>query len=425
MIKYETNIKLKKYWEKSIINEEEESFEEYNVIRVYPNINYQTFKGFGGALTIASAINYNKLSKDKKEEFLKAYYSVDGLNYNWGRISIGSNDFCLNSYENDNYKYEKSYIIPFIKDILNIKPLTFLASPWSPPSYMKDNHNLCNGGKLLKEYYEDYANYLINYLNFFKKEKINIKYLTMQNEPLAKQSWESCVFNIEEQKDFIYHYLLPKLEDTFLFLWDHNKDNLFNVVSNLYQENSKIKGIAYHWYTGIHQTNLKLTYLKFPNLLLLHSEGCCGYSKYNEIEWINDAEQLLVDLINDLNNGMSIYLDWNILLDFQGGPNHQKNYCKSPIILTKNEKDFIKTPIYYYFGHISKFILNEAKINPVSLSDNFLVATASTLNDITTIVILNPTNEKRDYTLIVNQKQIKDIIYPHCIITYQYNVNIL
>ena len=425
MIKYETNIKLKKYWEKSIINEEEESFEEYNVIRVYPNINYQTFKGFGGALTIASAINYNKLSKDKKEEFLKAYYSVDGLNYNWGRISIGSNDFCLNSYENDNYKYEKSYIIPFIKDILNIKPLTFLASPWSPPSYMKDNHNLCNGGKLLKEYYEDYANYLINYLNFFKKEKINIKYLTMQNEPLAKQSWESCVFNIEEQKDFIYHYLLPKLEDTFLFLWDHNKDNLFNVVSNLYQENSKIKGIAYHWYTGIHQTNLKLTYLKFPNLLLLHSEGCCGYSKYNEIEWINDAEQLLVDLINDLNNGMSIYLDWNILLDFQGGPNHQKNYCKSPIILTKNEKDFIKTPIYYYFGHISKFILNEAKINPVSFCDNFLVATASTLNDITTIVILNPTNEKRDYTLIVNQKQIKDIIYPHCIITYQYNVNIL
>ena len=424
MIKYETNIKLKKYWEKSTINEEDESDEEFNVIRVYPEISYQTYQGFGGAFTIASVINYNKLSKDKKKEFLNAYFSSEGLDYNWGRICISSNDFAISSYENNNYQYEKSYFIPFIKDVLAIKDLTFLASSWSPPSYMKDNNSLCNGGKLLKEYYEDYANYLIDYLKFYQKEKIKIKYLTMQNEPLASQSWESCVFNIVEQKDFIYNYLLPKLDDAYLFLWDHNKDNLYNVISELYQEHPKIKGVAYHWYTGVHQTNLKLTYEKFPNLWFMSSESCCGFSKYNEIEWVNDAEELLTNLISDLNSGMAIYLDWNLFLDYNGGPNHQKNYCKSPIILSKNEKDFIKSPIYYYFGHISKFMKNGSKINPVSLGDSSLKAVASTLNNLVTIVILNTSNENRNYTLIIKQKQIKDEIKAHSIITYQYNVNI-
>ena len=418
MLKYETNINEKKYWKKTIIKEKDLNNEEFNIIKVYPDIKVQAFLGFGGALTEASAINYNKLSGLKKKEFITAYYSRDGLDYSWGRVSIGSNDFCLNSYENDDFSHEKVYIIPFIKDILKVKDLIILASPWSPPSRMKDNNSLCNGGKLLKEYYKDYADYLLNFIKTFKENGINIKYLTMQNEPMAKQSWESCCFTIDEQKDFIYNYLLPKLDNISLFLWDHNKEDLYNIVNNLYEENDQVKGIAYHWYTGNHSTNLKLIHEKYPNLLLMHSEGCCGFSNYNEKEWVHDAEILLIDLISDLNNGMSVYLDWNILLDYQGGPNHQNNFCKSPIILSKDEKSFIKTPIYYYFGHISKFIKEGDIINPISLYDNSLYGISATNDLKTSIIILNPSDENKEINLVIKDKVIKDIIKSHSIVTY-------
>ena len=122
-----------------------------------------------------------------------------------------------------------------------------------------------------------------------KENNINIKYLTMQNEPMASQKWESCCFTLDEQKDFTYNYLLPKLNNISLFLWDHNKEDLYNVVNNLYKENNKVLGIAYHWYTGTHSTNLKLIHKEYPNLLLMHSEGCCGFSNYNEKEWVHDS----------------------------------------------------------------------------------------------------------------------------------------
>ncbi len=418
MIKYETNINEKKYWYKSKVKEKDLNNEEFNIIKVYPDIKGQVFLGFGGALTEASAINYNKLSGLKKKEFIDAYYSSNGLDYSWGRVSIGSNDFCLNSYENDDFSHEKVYIIPFIKDILKVKDLIILASPWSPPSRMKDNNSLCNGGKLLKEYYSDYVDYLLNFIKIFKENGINIRYLTMQNEPMAKQSWESCCFTIDEQKDFIYNYLLPKLDDVSLFLWDHNKEDLYNVVNNLYEENSRIKGVAYHWYTGNHSINLKLIHEKYPNLLLMHSEGCCGFSNYNEKEWVHDAEILLIDLISDLNNGMSIYLDWNLLLDYHGGPNHQNNFCKSPILLSEDEKSFIKTPIYYYFGHISKFIKERDIINPISLYDNSLYGVVATNDLKTSIIILNQIDEDKEINLVIKDKVIKDKIKSHSIITY-------
>ena len=283
---------------------------------------------------------------------------------------------------------------------------------------MKDNKSLKNGGKLLKKYYDDYVNYLLNFIKTFKEKGIDIKYLTMQNEPMARQSWESCCFTLAEQKDFIYNYLLPRLDNVSVFLWDHNKEDLYNLVNELYRQNEKIMGVAYHWYTGIHATNLRLIHEKYPDLLLMHSEGCCCFSVYNEREWVNDAEMLLVDLISDLNNGMNIYLDWNILLDYHGGPNHQNNFCKSPIILSEDEKDFIKTPIYYYFGHISKFIKEGDIINQISLYDNSLYGVVATNDLKTSIIILNSTDVDKEINLVIKDKVVKDTIKAHTIVTY-------
>ena len=129
---------------------------------------------------------------------MEYYYGEKGLNYNLGRISIGSNDFCVNSYEycqkddlsDFNIYHAKETIIPLLKDILNYKKITLMASPWSPPKCFKTNKCLENGA-LLKEKYADYSKYLIKFLQCYAKEDIYINYLTIQNEPYSKQRRES------------------------------------------------------------------------------------------------------------------------------------------------------------------------------------------------------------------------------------------
>ena len=103
---------------------------------------------------------------------------------------------------------------------------------------------------------------------------------------------------------------------------------MYNTINELYKSDEKIAGIAYHWYSGTHLTNLELVAQKYKESLLIHTEGACYFSNYNEKEWIKDAEMYLYDLINDMNYGMNGYVDWNILLDFNGGPNHKNNFCK-------------------------------------------------------------------------------------------------
>ena len=146
----------------------------YNTtITINPDNELQSFIGFGAALTEASGYSFSKLPDNKKQEFLNDCFSENGLNYNFLRLTIASSDFSLKSYS---YSYKKDlhdfstqkdeeYIIPLIKAIQNNKKdLTFLASPWSPPKFMKSNKMLIFGGKLLNKYKSTYANYICKYI---------------------------------------------------------------------------------------------------------------------------------------------------------------------------------------------------------------------------------------------------------------------
>ena len=361
------------------------------------------FEGMGAALTQASNINYNILSLEQEELFLKAYF--EDLKYKFIRLPIGSCDFSPISYDYLNHKKfdigeDKLYIQPLLKDLMKYN-LTYMASPWSPPNKYKNIFNI----KLKKNKYEDYANYLVNYLNYYKDFGINIKYISIQNEPYALQKWESCLFNSEEQKEFI-NVLSSKLDDnTSIMLHDHNKKNLCNYIDNTYINNEKISAIAFHWYDGSHFEELAKVHEKYPNLKLIESEMCCGYSPYNQIKWIKDAELYANEIIGNLNNYMNIYMDWNLLLDEYGGPNHKKNYVKSPII--RVEDQIVKTPIYYYLKHISlhqNSNIYEVKSNKlkVLVSDKY-------------ITILNDTKEDISFSIL----NIRDTIKKHTIITYK------
>lgn len=427
--KYLTNIIENKYWEEALINEEEVPKNiEWNVLRVYPEIKKQKWIGMGGALTGASCYNLSKLPKEKQDSLLKDYYTKSGLNYNLARVSIGSCDFNKESYsyatENDlkdfSLKQDYNYLIPTLLKIAKYQDLTILASPWSPPSFMKSNKSLLQGGKLEKKYYSLYADYLIKYLKEMQKENIKIKYLTIQNEPYATQTWESCNWTLNNQKEFIYDYLIPKLKaekiKIEILVWDHNKDNLYNVTKGIYQEKSNfICGVAFHFYTGGHYQNLNLVHELYPELLLVHTEGCIGI----QTDWNEGALFYAYDLINDINSGLNGYIDWNILLDYDGGPNHQENYCKSPIMLTKDEDDYCKSPIYYFIGHFSKFIkINDQVLYTDSYSP-YIQITSFKSKDKIIVILLNVGPNDEEYNLIINSTIIKDKMSSQSIVTYE------
>ena len=383
--------------------------------------------GLGSAITEASGYNYSKLSDVLKKELINDLYSKDKLNLNIGRLPIGSCDFSLDSYS---YAYnsdlsdfsiekDKAYIIPMLRDIYDYKKISLISSPWSPPAFMKNNNSLLHGGKLKKEYYELYAKYLRLYIDAYKEEGFEINYITMQNEPFAKQKWESCVFSLKEQNDFINNYLINELEstNTNIILWDHNREKINKQIRELYINNNRIGGVGLHWYTGAYYNNILELHQNYPDLLIFNTEMCCGYSRYNYNDWLNDAEEYLKDIISCMNSGVSAYLDWNVFLNSEGGPSHIKNPVKSPIILTEEEDNYIKTPIYYYLTHISKYIDKDYEIIKINNNSDLYVVCAKKDDNIV-IIILNTTNNDINYNIKLDNNKIYDCINSRSIVTF-------
>ena len=435
--KIETNYK-KKIFHKKYDNLKIEKLTdniEFEVINIYPNLTFQSFIGFGGAFTEATGYSINLLPRDLQKSLFEDYFSKGGLNYSFCRLPIGSTDFSKFSYSYANkpdlsdfsIKKDFEYIIPTIKEAQKINPnIKFLASPWSPPSFMKTNNKLTNGGKLKDIFKPAYAEYLLKYIESYKKENINISYITPQNEPNATQTWESCIFSSEEEIDFISNYLYPSFSNrninTKILMWDHNKDKILNRV--LEEENRNhnlggIEGFAFHWYTGDHFENLALLHELYPNKLLIHTEGCTGYSLFKKSHEVNNAEIYAHDIIGDLNAGTNGYIDWNMVLDFKGGPNHKLNYCNSPIMINKKHSNYIKNLTYYYIGHFSKYIMpNSQRIGNSKYTDKIEVLSFKNTDNSITVVILNKNNESVSYNLVVEDNVIKDKISKHSIVTY-------
>lgn len=416
-------------------------------ISINPEIEFQTFLGIGGAITDASAEVFAKLSEEKQEELLKAYYSEKGINYNIIRTNINSCDFGTKSYtyieEGDaelktfDIAVDKVYKIPLIKKATSIikDDLVFYASPWSPPAFMKSNKDMLKGGKLLPQYYDSWAKYYTKFIKAYEKEGITVWGLTIQNEPMATQRWESCIYTAEEERDFLKNHLGPTMEKEGLsnkkiVVWDHNRDLIAHRANVIFDDKEAAKyawGIGFHWYetwTGANPNydNIKTVNQSYPTKNLLFTEGCQEkFSKDNLQKWSN-AERYGSAMINDFNNGTVGWTDWNILLDENGGPNHVQNFCFAPIHADVTKNELIYTPSYYYIGHFSKFIKPNAKRIANSSSRSTIETTSfkNTDGEIVTVV-MNKTNENITCKLIIQNKEIVFEVPAHGIQTLLIN----
>jgi glucosylceramidase len=397
--------------------------------------------GIGGALTDASAEVFAKLPKSKQQEFLDAHYGSKGIGYTLARTNIHSCDFSSGSYsyvsENDkdlktfDIKHDEQYRIPLIKKaIATAGKLTLFVSPWSPPAWMKDNNNVLHGGKLLPQYRQSWANFYVKYIKELEKRGIPVWGLSVQNEPLAVQTWESCVFTAEDERDFIKNYLGPTLQKSGmsnkkLIAWDHNRDFVYQRASTILNDPAAAKyvwGIGYHWYetwTGgdMQFGNVKMVNDNYPQKSLIFTEGCAENFKP---ELINDwglGEKYGRSMINDFNAGTVGWTDWNILLDEQGGPNHVGNFCMAPVHFDP-AKGLQFTNAYYYIGQFSKFIRPGAKrINASSNRTELLTTAFKNTDGSIAVVVMNQGEKQIDYQLYMKGKAAATTSLPHSITT--------
>jgi glucosylceramidase len=411
---------------------------------VDPDRTFQSFIGIGGALTDASAETFAKLPEAKQKELLQVYFDTGkGIGYTLGRTNINSCDFSSDSYtyvtEGDkelksfSINHDKQFRIPFIKQAIAAAggKLTLFASPWSPPAFMKDNNDMLHGGKLKPECYQPWADYFTKFVKSYEKEGIPVWGITIQNEPMATQRWESCIYYAEDERDFLKNYLGPTmvkegLGDTKIIVWDHNRDLMVQRANVIFDDKEAAKyawGMGFHWYedwSGGQQMyeNVGIVHETYPDKNLIFTEGCPESFNASLYSYWGLGEEYGRSMINDFNNGAVGWTDWNILLDETGGPNHVKNFCFAPVHADTKTGQLIFTNSYYYIGHFSKFIRPGAKRISSAASRSQLLTTAFINEDGTVvIVVMNHSNKKTIYDLCIGRNSVEVTSLPHSIQT--------
>ncbi len=423
-------------------------------IQILPEEKFQTITGFGGSFTESSAYLLNQLSEENREFVLQAYFGNEGAKYSLTRTHINSCDFSLSNYSYAPLKGDKELksfsieedrddIIPMIKEAMAISEDGFkiISSPWTAPPWMKDNDSYV-GGKLLPEYYESWALFFSKYLDAYKKEGIDIWGLTVENEPLGNgNNWESMHFSPEEMMDFVNHHMGPKLKadghDVKILAYDQNRGHeLEEWAEIIYKDETSAEyfdGFAIHWYASTFNffpKSLNLTHELAPDKYLIQSEACVDaevpHWKDDKWYWSKEATdwgwdwaseeqkhhhpkyvpvyRYARDIIGCLNNHVDGWVDWNMVLDRQGGPNWFKNWCTAPVIVDPDKDEVYLTPLYYTMAHFSKFIRPNAKrIGFNNPDDSIMITAAQNPDSSIAVVVLNTNDEAKSINLSLGE----------------------
>jgi glucosylceramidase len=394
-------------------------------IAIDERVVYQEIEGFGGAFTEAAAVTLQKMSKEKQEEILRAYFDKDsGHGYSLCRTHINSCDFALGNYayceqEGDfglksfSIERDRRALLPMIRQALKISDNGFklFASPWSPPAWMKSTGQMNRGGKLKQECRDVWARYYGRYIREYEKEGVVIWGLTVQNEPEATQSWDSCIYTGEEERDFVRDHLGPTLERDGLghvkiIIWDHNRDRLFERAKVVFDDPKAARyvwGAGFHWYMTDTFENVQRVHDAWPDKKLLFTEGC-QESGPHDGSWLT-GERYARSVIQDLNHWTVGWVDWNMVLDETGGPNHVGNLCSAPILANTQTREVHYQSSYYYLGHFARFIRPGARrILSAATTDDLEVLSCKNPDGSIAVVIMNRTEKPISFALKVQDR---------------------
>lgn len=405
------------------------------VMEIIPEREYQEFMGFGAAFTQAAAVVFHRLSRDRQEEILSACFDSGRQNYRFCRTHINSCDFSL-----ENYHYlpegardlsgftldrDRTALLPLIKRAQEKAEnrIRLLASPWSPPGWMKDSGTMNGGGSLLPQYRELWARYFCRYIREYQKEGLNLWGVTVQNEPEAVQTWDSCIYTPEQERDFVKDYLGPALEQEGLtginiLIHDQWRDRLFDRSRIILDEPEAAKyiwGAGFHWYEGDNFQNLEYFHEIYPDKGLIFTEGCQEYGTHHG-SW-DLGERYAYSIINDLNRWTRAWIDWNLLLDMTGGPNHVNNLCSAPILADPQTGRLFYQSSFYYIGHFSRYIRPGARRIFASVPEGLSATVFRNPDSSLAVVVLNRGEAEQDFMLKIKGETQAIRMKPRSIVT--------
>ena len=411
-----------------------------------PAVRFQAIEGFGGALTESSAWVLAQLPPERRAEVLRRYYDpAEGIGYTLARTHINSCDFSLGSWSLDPVAGDtalahfslapmRAWVLPLIRDVQSIAGAPnfhLLASPWSPPSWMKTNDRMTFGGSLRPEYRQAWADCMVRFIQEMDtREHIPVWALTVQNEPQAVQTWESCIYSADEERDFVRDNLGPALgraglAGVHLCVLDHNRDLMDEWTTTIYSDKAAaafVWGTAMHWYVSDDFAAPSRAHAAFPDKPTLFTEGCNDRheekGKFDLGKW-EHAERYAHSMVNDFRNWVCGWIDWNIVLDQTGGPNHVGNFCDAPVIVDTEKGRVRYTPAFYYIGQFSRFVHPgaariESHGGPAGLESVAFTNPGGGL----AVVVLNTANAPADFALAAGGESVACRIPARAIQTY-------
>lgn len=351
-------------------------------IRLYPNETYQEMDGFGAALTGSSAYLLKQMGESQRTALLKELFDPKtGAGMNFLRITIGASDFSMDLYTYcdkegiENFaipEIDQRDLLPVLKEILAINPeIKIMASPWSPPAWMKTTATLF-GGELREDKYDDFATYFVKYVQAMKQEGITIHSITLQNEAMFNsEAHPSMVMPWQVQAEVIKNYLGPKFEATGItskiLLLDHNFD-LYEYPINVLNDPGARKyaaGTAFHGYAGTPDAIDYVT-AAYPDKDIYFSELSGG-------GWNEDLEEdrmatmfyyMNSFLVPCVQKGSKNFIMFNLALNPQDGPTTPGGtFCEDcrGVVTINTDDSYRKEIEYYLLGHFSKVCRSGAK----------------------------------------------------------------
>ena len=382
---------------------------------------FQTIEGFGGAFTDSTSHVFDSMPTAAQEQLLELYFGPSGLRYTMGRLTIGSCDFSTSYYNYDDVKddfnlthfnisHDEDKILPFVRRAMkaaersrrtrrsrrdtdapgpppnSTPPIKFISSPWSAPAWMKENDKMnCDLGPwtcVLKSskngaYKQAWAEYLGKYIEAYGAAGVPIWAITVQNEPEAQTGnlvYEGMHFTPQTEKDFLTSHLGPLMQARHplvkVLIYDHNKDHIVDWATAILGDpaaSAYVWGTAFHWYANAGFKNLATVHEMFPQFALLSTESTAAkqtHGTYDKPDWTK-GEHYGREILGDINNWSVGFVDWNLLLDEYGGPNHSDPTggeceklikCGSDAMVIYQDGKLYPQAYYYYMGHVSKFI---------------------------------------------------------------------
>ena len=344
-------------------------------LSVHTDQRFQTMLGFGGAFTEAAAVTWQALDAARRDELLRDYFdTTQGHGYSVCRVHMNSCDFALGNYahadtpgdtalEHFNIDRDRRALLPFIHAALRRagQPVKLLVSPWSPPAWMKSNGQMNHGGHLLPQFRAAWARCYVRFIQAYEAEGVPVWGVSVQNEPLAVQRWDSCIYSAEEERDFVRDHLGPELARAGLdrikiVIWDHNRDLMVERANTVLSDPEAAKyvwGTGFHWYGEDCFDHVQQVHDAWPDKQLLFTEGCQEGGPHTG-SWAL-GERYARSMINDINRWTVGWIDWNLLLDETGGPNHVGNLCSAPVLADTATGELMHQSSYYYIGHFARF----------------------------------------------------------------------